>query len=61
MNTYQNPFFIFDNSLGNQIKCYRDKNLNSLWHRLNTDQKLEIKIYIEYLELGFIYGAEIKQ
>ncbi len=61
MNAYQNPFFIFDNSLGKPIRCYNDINLKSLWNRLNSDQKLNVKIYIEFLDLGIFYGAEIKQ
>lgn len=61
MNATKKPFFIFENSLGNEIRCYDNEKLNSLWDRLSDEEKLNVKIYIEFLDLGIIYGAEIKE
>jgi hypothetical protein len=59
MNT-SNPFFIF-NSFGKQIRLYNDINLKSLEKRLTDQEQIEIKIYLNCLKLGYVYGADISK
>ncbi len=60
MNT-SNPFFIFENCFGKQIKCYSNENLESLFRRLDKDQIKEIEIYLNGLVNGLTYGADIEK